>query len=51
MPRIYEPSRSTQVAVTSWLFVARIREREELMALMNRLDLEAIAPPYHLHTT
>ena len=50
MASVHPPSRSSQVAVTSLLFLAQVTEQEELHEYLNHLELEALLPtaiPFH----
>lgn len=50
MASVRPPTRSSQVAVTSLLFLAQVTEQEELHEYLNHLDLEALLPtaiPFH----
>ena len=44
MASVRSPTRSSQVAVTSLLFLARVTEQEELHEYLNHLELEALLP-------
>ena len=44
MASVHPPSRSSQVAVTSLLFLAQVAEQEALRDYLNRAELEALFP-------
>ena len=44
MTSVHPPSRSSQVAVTSLLFMTCVAEQEALHDYLNRVELEALLP-------
>ena len=46
MTSVHPPSRSSQVAVTSMLFMTCVAEQEALHDYLNRVELEALLPEF-----